>query len=117
MVVQSRVFHGVRRTNVEARTGRFSRYSYETQSCGTDNGANEMTPDELIEVLKRYQRESNQSDLILASRIGVNHHTVNRWLKDAQCPTKGPLALAAAFLRPRRLLVGVSPLGVSAKKA
>ena len=63
------------------------------------NGANEMTPDKLIEVLKRYQRESNQSELTLASRIGVNHHTVTRWLRDAQCPTKGPLALAASFLR------------------
>jgi DNA-binding XRE family transcriptional regulator len=60
---------------------------------------NEMTPDKLIEVLKRYQRESNQSERTLASRIGVNHHTVNRWLKDTQCPTKGPLALAASFLR------------------
>jgi hypothetical protein len=34
-----------------------------------------VTPDELIEVLKRYQRESNQSERTLASRIGVNHHT------------------------------------------
>jgi hypothetical protein len=58
-----------------------------------------MTPEKLIEVLKRYQRESNQSELILASRIGVNHHTVNRWLKDEQCPIKGTLALAASFLR------------------
>ena len=63
------------------------------------NGANEMTPDKLIEVLKRYQRESNQSERTLAARIGVNHHTANRWLKDTQCPTKGPLALAASFLR------------------
>jgi DNA-binding XRE family transcriptional regulator len=58
-----------------------------------------MTPDELIETLKRYQRESNQSERTLASKIGVNHHTVNRWLRDRECPNKGPLALAASFLR------------------
>jgi DNA-binding XRE family transcriptional regulator len=58
-----------------------------------------MTPDKLIEILKQYQRESNQSERTLAARIGVNHHTVNRWLKDAQCPMKGTLALAASFLR------------------
>jgi DNA-binding XRE family transcriptional regulator len=58
-----------------------------------------MTPDELVETLKRYRRESNQSERTLASQIGVNHHTVNRWLKDRQCPTKVPLALAASFLR------------------
>jgi 3-methyladenine DNA glycosylase Mpg len=69
------------------------------ESCGTDNEANEMTPDKLIEVLKRYQRESNQSERTLAARIGVNYHTVNRWLKDTQCPMKGRLALAASFLR------------------
>jgi hypothetical protein len=60
---------------------------------------NEMTPDELIEVLKRYHRESNQSERALASQIGVNHHTLSRWLRDMQCPNKGPLALAASFLR------------------
>lgn len=58
-----------------------------------------MTPDKLIKVLKRYQRESNQEERMLAARIGVNHHTVNRWLKDEQSPTKGKLALAASFLR------------------
>jgi hypothetical protein len=58
-----------------------------------------MTPDELIEVLKRYQRESNQSERTLASQIVVNHHTVNRWLRETQCPNKVPLALAASFLR------------------
>jgi len=68
-------------------------------SWTTDSGANEMTPDKLIEVLKRYQRESNQSERTLSARIGVNHHTLNRWLKDTECPMKGPLVLAASFLR------------------
>ena len=62
--------------------------------------ANEVTsPDELIKVLKRYLRESNQSERAVASRIGVNHHTLSRWLTDGQSPMKGKLALTACFLR------------------
>jgi DNA-binding XRE family transcriptional regulator len=45
-----------------------------------------MTPDELVETLKRYQRESNQSERTLASQIGVNHHTVNPWLRRNAMP-------------------------------
>jgi transcriptional regulator with XRE-family HTH domain len=58
-----------------------------------------MTPEKLIKVLKRYLRESNQSERAVASRIGVNRHTLYRWLKDEQSPIKGTLALAASFLR------------------
>src|ERR1700692_3721141 len=60
-------------------------------------GATEVTcPDELMTVLKRYLRESNESEIIVASRIGVNHHTLSRWLTTSQSPTKGRLALTAA---------------------
>ena len=62
--------------------------------------ATEVTsPDELITVLKRYLRESNQSERLLAARIGVNRHTLNSWLTTSQSPTKRRLALAACFLR------------------
>ena len=57
------------------------------------------SPDELMTVLKRYLRESNESEIVVASRIGVNHHTLTRWLQDVQSPTKRRLALTAAFLR------------------
>ena len=57
------------------------------------------SPDELMAVLKRYLKESNESEIVLASRIGVNRHTLNRWLTTSQSPTKGGLALAACFLR------------------
>jgi len=57
------------------------------------------SPDELMTALKRYLRESNESEIVVASRIGVNHHTLSRWLKDEQSPTKGRLALTACFLR------------------
>ena len=62
--------------------------------------ATEVTsPDELITVLKRYLRESNQSERLLAARIGVNRHTLNSWLTTSQSPMKRRLALAACFLR------------------
>jgi hypothetical protein len=56
--------------------------------------ANEVTsPDELIKVLKRYLRESDQSERAVASRIGVNHHTLHRWL----APPVRCVRLSAAF--------------------
>ena len=57
------------------------------------------SPDELMTVLKRYLRESNQSEIVVATRIGINRHTLNRWLSTNQSPTKGILALTAFFLR------------------
>ena len=62
--------------------------------------ATEVTsPDELMTVLKRYLSVSNESEMVVASRIGINHHTLNRWLTNSQSPTKGRLALTACFLR------------------
>jgi hypothetical protein len=69
------------------------------ESYQTDTGANEMMPDELIKILKRYLRESNQTEGLVAARIGVNHHTLHHWLTSDECPMKGSLALAACFLR------------------
>jgi transcriptional regulator with XRE-family HTH domain len=57
------------------------------------------SPDELMTALKRYLRESNESEIVVASRIGINRHTLNRWLTNSQSPTKGRLALTACFLR------------------
>ena len=62
-------------------------------------------PDELMTVLKRYLRESNESEIVVASRIGVNHHTLHRWLTERQSPTKGRLALTACFPQADRLPV------------
>ena len=56
------------------------------------------SPDDLMTVLKRYLRESNESEMVVASRIGMNRHPLNRWLTTSQSPTKGRLALAACFL-------------------
>ena len=58
-----------------------------------------ISPDELLSALKRYLEESGETERALASQIGVNYHTLHRWLSDKQSPKKGKLALAASFLR------------------
>ena len=56
--------------------------------------ATEVTsPDELMKVLKRYLRESNESEIVVASRIGVNRHSLNRWLTSSQKPNKRPIGV------------------------
>jgi len=57
------------------------------------------TPAELIKALKRYVEDSGKTEQAIASQIGVNRHTLARWLSDKQSPEKGKLALAAFFLR------------------
>jgi transposase-like protein len=58
-----------------------------------------VSPDELLSALKRYLAESDDTEEAIASRIGVNHHTLHRWLSDGEAPEKKNLALAASFLR------------------
>jgi transcriptional regulator with XRE-family HTH domain len=58
-----------------------------------------VSPDELLSALKRYLEESRDTEQAVAFQIGVNHHTLRRWLSDKQSPKKGKLALTASFLR------------------
>jgi hypothetical protein len=58
-----------------------------------------VSPDELLSALRRYLAESGDTEEAVASQIGVNHHTLRRWLSDRQSPKKGRLVLAASFLR------------------
>jgi len=58
-----------------------------------------ISPDELLSALKRYLEESGDFEQAVASQIGVNHHTLRRWLSEKQSPKKGKLALTAIFLR------------------
>jgi hypothetical protein len=58
-----------------------------------------VSPDELLSALKRYLKESGDTEEAVASQIGVNHHTLHRWLSDKESPKKGKLALTAVFLR------------------
>ena len=62
-------------------------------------GKDNIGPDELLSALKRYLEESGDTEREVASQIGVNHHTLHRWLSDKQSPKKGKLALVASFLR------------------
>jgi transposase-like protein len=58
-----------------------------------------ISPDQLMIALKRCLEESRDSEREVASQIGVNHHTLRRWLSDKQSPKKGKLTLTASFLR------------------
>jgi hypothetical protein len=59
-----------------------------------------ISPDEVLSALKRYIEESGDTEQAVASRIGINHHTLRRWLSENQSPKKGRrLALTALFLR------------------
>jgi hypothetical protein len=60
-----------------------------------------ISPDELLSALKRYVEESGDSEQTVVCKIGMNHHTLHRWLSDNESPKKGEgkLALTALFLR------------------
>ena len=46
------------------------------------------SPDELMKALKRYLEESGETERSAASRIGVNRHTIHRWLSEKESPKK-----------------------------
>ena len=61
----------------------------------------EISPDELLSALKRYLDDSGDTEQTVAFKIGMNHHTLHRWLSDNESPKKGEgkLGLTALFLR------------------
>ena len=42
------------------------------------------SPHQLLDALKRYLDESGNTEHAVATRMGLNHHTLHRWLSDAQ---------------------------------
>ena len=71
-------------------------------NCYSDPDCSEKgvtSPDELMAALKRYLEQCGKTEQVVASQIGVNRHTLARWLSDNQSPKKGKLALTAFFLR------------------
>jgi len=56
-------------------------------------------PADLVDALKKYLEESGETERSAAHRIGVNRHTLHRWLSEKENPQKRKLALAAIFLR------------------
>jgi DNA-binding XRE family transcriptional regulator len=63
------------------------------------SGKRVISPDELMSSLKKYFNECGKTEQAVASQIGVNRHTLGRWLSEKQSPKKRKLALAAIFLR------------------
>jgi len=58
-----------------------------------------ISPAELVKALKQYLEDSGETERSTASRIGVNRHSLHRWLSGEESPKKGKLALTAVFLR------------------
>src|SRR6516165_3347038 len=58
-----------------------------------------VSPDEVLSALRRYLKNTGDTERAAALKMGVNRHTLCRWLSDEQSPKKGKMALAAFFLR------------------
>src|ERR1700746_4004420 len=58
-----------------------------------------VSPDEVMSALRRYLENTGDTERAAAVKMGVNRHTLCRWLSGEQSPKKGKIALAAFFLR------------------
>jgi hypothetical protein len=58
-----------------------------------------VSPDEVMSALRRYLENTGDTERAAAVKMGVNRHTLCRWLSEEQSPKKGKIALAAFFLR------------------
>jgi transcriptional regulator with XRE-family HTH domain len=56
-------------------------------------------PNEVMNALRRYLENNGETGRTAAMKMGVNHHSLCRWLSDTQNPQKGDLLQVAAFLR------------------
>jgi len=69
-----------------------------------------MTPDELLKALKRYLEKSGDTERAVASRIGINHHILRRWLSDEQSPKKRKAGANRVLSKARGILVSILDL-------
>jgi hypothetical protein len=75
-------------------------YLLQSQGQSFLMGQESKSSHELIKALQRYLDETGETEREVASRIGIDRHTLHRWLSDVQSPPKeGKLALTAFFLR------------------
>ena len=58
-----------------------------------------MSTDEVLDALEKYTKESDDSDRVTATKLGINQITLSTWLKRAARPEKCMLARLAGFLR------------------
>jgi transcriptional regulator with XRE-family HTH domain len=58
-----------------------------------------VSPDEVMNALRQYLENTGESRRAAAVKMGVNRHTLCRWLSDKQSPQKENLVMVATFLR------------------
>jgi hypothetical protein len=58
-----------------------------------------ISPDEVMSALRRYLEDTEESRRAAAVKMGVNSHSLCRWLSDKQSPKKENLVMVASFLR------------------
>jgi DNA-binding XRE family transcriptional regulator len=56
-------------------------------------------PNEVMNALRRYLENTGETQRAAAMKMGVNRHSLFRWLSDSQNPQKADLLQVAAFLR------------------
>ena len=63
-----------------------------------------VSADEVINALRRYVEQTGDTQRTAAVKMGVNRHTLCRWLTEKQIPKKIDLVLVAVFLKRERFL-------------
>ena len=58
-----------------------------------------VSPDEVMNALRQYLEATGESRRAAAVKMGVNRHSLSRWLSDKQSPQKENLVMVASFLR------------------
>jgi len=66
-------------------------------ASGTQETA--IGPNEVMNALRRYLENTGETGRAAATKMGVNRHSLCRWLSDTQSPQKADLLQVAAFLR------------------
>jgi len=56
-------------------------------------------PNEVMNALRRYLKNTGETQRAAAMKMGVNRHSLFRWLSDSQSPKRADLLQVAAFLR------------------
>jgi predicted DNA-binding protein (UPF0251 family) len=58
-----------------------------------------VSADDVIKALRRYLEKTGDTQRAAAVKMGVNRHTLCRWLAEKQIPHKIDLVLVAVFLK------------------
>ncbi len=58
-----------------------------------------VSPDDVMSALRRYLENTGDTQRAAALKMGVNRHSLCRWLSEIHSPKKENLVQVAAFLR------------------